>query len=649
MKKKPTEIIETSSITCSLKKLRPLKIKVVDQTKWEQLWNYIMQEYHYLGFGKMLGTRIKYLIFSSSNRVIAAIGFRAASLKLRARAEFINWSKKQRKEYLPQVINNNRFLILPWVQVQNLASHILSQVISKLKEDWYHKYNCRPLIIETFVDPEHFEGTIYKASNWIKVGETSGYTKKGSEYKYHGNCKEIYLYPIENNFREIIGCQKQNQTNSSDLRKHPIHSFLREDLLMLLQKLDWHPKLLKICGVTKEKVEGLAEKLIEFHQYFEECYSRSVHIEYAINYLKGLMGKDIIRKNVAKIANRIYPGNENKIRNMQRHLTQYRWDTELMMTKYRVRLSNQIAVPQGGMLTVDESGFAKDGKSSVGVYRQYCGSLGKVENCQVGVFVGYSGPQGYGLIDRQLYLPKKWFSDEYKNKLERCRVPEELEFMTKPKIAQKLIEPMQKEGLFPARWLGCDSVYGSNHEFLDAVAPYYWYLASVRSATQVWLQRPEVKVPPYKGRGRKPTKEKPMTPSRAISAIAKDPDLEWKKTKLAEGAHGPLIADIACIRVIESRDGLPGKERWLIIRKQNNKTRYYLSNAPEDLPFEELAKAVIMRWPIEQSFKEAKDLLGMDEYECRTWKGWHRHMSYVFLAMLFLLEVRKEFKKKMKQ
>ena len=648
MNEKLNHTLDSSSINCSLKKLRPLEIKAVDQTQLETLWNKVMKKYHYLGFGKMLGRRIKYLVFSSSKRLVAAIGFRSASLKLSARDFFINWSQKQRQQYLPHVINNSRFLILPWVEVKNLASHTLSRVIKHLKEDWYQKYNFKPLLLETFIDPERFQGTIYQAANWIRVGETSGYTKRNSKYEYHGNFKEIYLYPLETNFRKIIGCQKQNQQNQLHLRKYPLHSFLRGELKMLLQNLDWHPKLLRKCGVVKEKVKQLADKLLEFHQLFEDCFVRPEQLEYSLNYLKGLMSKDIPRKNVASIAEKIYVDNDSKVRSMQRHLTEYRWHTKLMMTNYKKHLSDQLAVPRpkGGMLTIDESGLPKDGKTSVGVYRQYCGNLGKVANCQVGVFVGYSSSRGYGLIDRQLYMPKEWFSDEYEQLREKCKVPEDLEFMTKPKIAQKLIEPIQESGLFPAKWLGCDAVYGSDHDFLDAIAPYYWYLASIKANTQVWLQKPEVKVPPYKGRGRKPTKKKPLTPSSAVSVIAKDPDLEWKKVKIAEGSHGPIIAEITRIRVIESRDGLPGKERWLILRKQKNTIKYYLSNAPQDVPFEEMAKAVIMRWPIEQSFNEAKDLLGMDEYECRSWIGWHRHMSYVFLTMLFLLEVRKEFKKK---
>lgn len=220
--------------------------------------------------------------------------------------------------------------------------------------------------------------------------------------------------------------------------------------------------------------------------------------------------------------------------------------------------------------------------------------------------------------------------------------------MTKLEIASLLIEQVKTTGLFPARWIGCDSTFGSDHEFLDKISTDYYYFADIKSNTKVWLERPEIGIPPYKGKGRRPVKKQPLEKAVSVSDIANNPSLTWHTVTLGEGAKGPIVARVACLRVIKCRDNLPGKEVWLYIRKHTDgKIKYAFSNAPEDMPLKELNRAAIMRWPIEQSFEVGKSELGMDQYEIRSWRGWHCHMLFVFLAQLFLLEVQHKFKKKL--
>ena len=157
-------------------------------------------------------------------------------------------------------------------------------------------------------------------------------------------------------------------------------------------------------------------------------------------------------------------------------------------------------------------------------------------------------------------------------------------------------------------------------------------------------------MPEWSGRGPKPTRvqilQKDVQPV-AVAQIARSEWVKWDTVKLAEGAKGPIISEVAAIRVIESREGLPGKECWLFMRKfPNGQIKYALSNAPEDTPLQRLTEASTMRWSLEQCFQEAKGELGLDHYENRSWTGWHRHMLYVFLAQLFLLKLRFKFKKK---
>jgi SRSO17 transposase len=303
------------------------------------------------------------------------------------------------------------------------------------------------------------------------------------------------------------------------------------------------------------------------------------------------------------------------------------------------------------MINVDSSEFLKKGKESVGVARQYCGAAGKVDNCQSGVFVGYSSEKGYGLLTCRLYMPEIWFTDEYAKRRKDTWVPEEIVFQTKLQIALDLINKTVESNLFPAKWLGCDATFGSDLNFLQSLPESLYYFASIRSDTYVFLEKPQVGLPPYKGRGPYPKKLHvlPGEPqAHKVAQIVRSEELSWKSVVLAEGSKGPIIAEVARIRVYLSRDGLPEEQPlWLFIRRNSDgQLKYALSNSPEDIPFSELCKASTMRWPIEQCFKEGKGQIGMDHYEHRSWPAWHRHMIYVFLALHFLLRLRIRFKKK---
>ena len=302
------------------------------------------------------------------------------------------------------------------------------------------------------------------------------------------------------------------------------------------------------------------------------------------------------------------------------------------------------------MINVDSCEFVKKGKESVGVARQYCGCIGKVENAQSGVFVGYSSEKGYGLLTCRLYMPELWFSDEYEQRRKETLVPEDLNFETKPQIGQGLIHKVVESGLFPARWIGCDATFGSDIHFLESLPKGHYYFADVRSNAQVFLRKPKTHLPPYKGRGPRPKKcqllpDEPRPQS--VGEIARLTWLLWKPVVLAEGAKGPVVAHVARLRVYLSREGLPRKSPvWLFMRKTpDGEVKYSVSNAPKKMPLEEMVKAATKRWPIEQCFQDGKGQLGMDHYEHRSWPAWHRHMIYVFLALHFLLRLRIRFKK----
>jgi len=201
-------------------------------------------------------------------------------------------------------------------------------------------------------------------------------------------------------------------------------------------------------------------------------------------------------------------------------------------------------------------------------------------------------------------------------------------------------------GLFPARWVGCDAAFGRDKSFLDSIPTNLSYFADIPSNLLVYTTMPDVSVPPYGGKGRRALKPAASFAPVPVSAIAADSKTPWTSVTLGEGAKGPIIADEKCVLVVDCRNNLPGEWLWLYIRRLSDNTlKFSLCNAPSDTPVETLRALAIMRWPIEQCFEECKSNLGMDHYEGRSWNLWHRHMIFVFVAHLFLLELRLRFQK----
>ena len=403
---------------------------------------------------------------------------------------------------------------------------------------------------------------------------------------------------------------------------------------MLAHQTDWHPEILAENGITEEQVSELTDLLLEFHETFRPAFQRAKQRLYGTALLKGLLS-DLDRKCLEPIALR-YLGTRG-VRALQRFINNSPWDEKALKSLYLKHLADHLAAEddQQGVLTIDSTEFVKKGKESVGVARQYCGRLGKVDNCQSGVFIGYTSPKGYGLIDCQLYMPKVWFSDEYAERRTACHVPKDLTFKTKIQIAQDLLKKVSTEDLFPAQWVVCDAAFGNNPAFRAAIAAEdMYYFADISSDTSVWLENPHIE---------DPEDSKPL----AVREVAEDPNTHWQTHTLAEGAKGPIISRIARRRVFINHNKRPGEQLWLVLRKNpNGKIKYFLCNAPEETPLSEMARICTLRWPVEQSFQQGKSELGMDQYEHRSWHGWYRFMIYVFLAMLFLLQLQQRFKKK---
>ncbi len=185
--------VDTSYMNGSLNSHGPVTIEIVSSSSFESLWDELVNTYHYLGYRRLLGHRIKYMAFIRQ-RPVAALSWSAAALKLLVRDRFIGWNDTQRRRHIHNIVSNSRFLILPWIVIPNLASHVLSLNIKRLNRDWLEHFGFPIWILETFVDPDRFRGISYKASNWTLIGKTAGYGKQGISYAYHGHKKEVYVY-----------------------------------------------------------------------------------------------------------------------------------------------------------------------------------------------------------------------------------------------------------------------------------------------------------------------------------------------------------------------------------------------------------------------------------------------------------------------
>jgi len=632
--------LDASPIQGAVHTVAPIRVEVASHSPLEPLWDRLVRGYHYLGYQKLLGHRLKYLALLEG-RPVAALSFSAPARVLRVRDQWVGWSAAQRQAHLDRVVNNSRFLILPWVAIHNLASHVLARTLARLPQDWEARFGTRPWLVETFVDPARFHGTCYRAANWQGLGPTFGSGKQGNGYVYHGAVKEVYVYVLEPRFRHRIGCTQQPGSPS---HRPPPSLAKVEDLQMILRHAGWSPELVPWVTLTETDCAAIADELGAFHAQFHACFGRIEHRRLGLAYLSGLLSTSSA-KSVEPIALAFL--DPDAVRPLQRFMQSYRWDLAAMETTHQTLLAATLAEPDG-MLTVDSCEFPKKGTESVGVARQYCGAVGKVDNCQSGVFVGYASQKGYGLVTSRLYLPESWVTPEQAERRQATRVPEDLGFRTKPQLAQALLARLAETQRFPAAWLGCDTVFGADWAFLDAVPPGTSYFASVRANTLVFRSRPRVHVPRYRGRGRRPTKPR-VTQGRAVPVdqIARSKACPWTPVVLAEGAKGPIRAEVACLRVYPAQGGLPrAAPVWLFLRRtEDGQVKYAFSNAPEDTPLAELCRAATLRWPIEQCFQDGKSQVGMDHYEHRSWPAWHRHMLYVFLALHFLLRLRLRFKK----
>ena len=395
-----------------------------------------------------------------------------------------------------------------------------------------------------------------------------------------------------------------------------------------------------------QDIDQLLEELRGYHAIYSPLFCRREQVGRSEAYLNGLL-LDIPSKAIEPMILALEGADPNTIRAMQHFLSEGAWDDETILKRHWQEVDRHLG-DEDGVYILDSSEFPKQGDHSVGVKRQYCGQLGKVANCQSGVFVGYATGQGYALLNHRLYVPQDWVEDEaYAERRQKCGMPEDIAFRTKPELGGEMIDAIREEGTLRGRWLACDEAFGRDSAFLDKVAGMeLWYYAEVPHNTGVWLERPATAVPEWSGRGRQPTRKRLVEgePSaQEVVAVARSLSADqWSRHTIKEGSKGPMVADFAALRVVAVRDGLPGPEVWLVLRREvvSGELKTYLSNAAADISLPALVRLSGMRWPIETSFEEGKQHLGMGDYQVRSWRGWHHHMTLCILAHFFLVRIR---------
>jgi SRSO17 transposase len=231
-------------------------------------------------------------------------------------------------------------------------------------------------------------------------------------------------------------------------------------------------------------------------------------------------------------------------------------------------------------------------------------------------------------------MPDEWFEETHAKRRKACGVPKDVEYQTKPEIGLELLQNAKKRGSLPFSWVAADELYGDSPAFRDGVDNLgKWYFTEIKSTTPIWRTQPKVYVPKWKGHGRHPTRLRLRYPNQhpaQVKDVVKNiPKQDWAPAVIKEGSKGPIACEFAFLCVTESRGNLPAGEVWLILRRNFENPlviKYYFSNAPANSSLSEFIRISGMRWPIESIFEEAKGEVGMDQYEMRSWLGWHHHM-----------------------
>jgi SRSO17 transposase len=360
---------------------------------------------------------------------------------------------------------------------------------------------------------------------------------------------------------------------------------------------------------TSAEIADWRGGLDALHGRIAHHFRRAEARERAKRYLAGLLDR-VERKNGWQLAEHL---GEAGPQGVQRLLNAADWDVDAVRDDLRSYVTEHVGEP-AGVLIVDETGFLKKGTKSVGVQRQYSGTAGRIENCQIGVFVGYASATGRAFLDRELYLPQEWAQDPARR--DEAGVPPEVTFATKPALAQQMLARAFAAGV-PAAWVSGDAIYGDDGPFRHWLAEgEHPYVLAVAGNHPLWRAGKQ---------------------ERADRLIAALPAEAWAPLSAGTGSQGERLDDWASIQL--SYESAPGTAHWLLARRSLSDPREVASYrvfGPADTPVATMVRVAGMRWAIEASFEDAKGAVGLDHYEVRKWTAWYRHVTLALLAHAYL-------------
>jgi SRSO17 transposase len=360
-------------------------------------------------------------------------------------------------------------------------------------------------------------------------------------------------------------------------------------------------------------INGWSDQLLDIEQRIGPCFARSEARQRALAYLRGLLSP-AERKNGWQLAEVLGEATPYGIQHL---LGRAQWEADAVRDELQQYVIDYLADPEGTMV-IDETGFLKKGHHSVGVARQYSGTAGRVENCQIGVFLTYVSERGQTLIDRELYLPKGWTNDPVRMK--KAGVPPDRAFATKPALARQMLARAFAAGV-SAQWVTADSIYGDDHRLrLWLEEHQHAYVLAVSAQAYVWIGLKQYAI-----------KE----------LLATLPDEGWSRLSAGDGAKGPRWYDWFLISI--NPPWPAGWRRWVLVRRNltdPTELRAFLVFAPETTELPELVKVAGYRWTIEVNLEAAKGEVGLDEYEVRSWSGWYRHITLALWAHALLAVLR---------
>jgi len=374
--------------------------------------------------------------------------------------------------------------------------------------------------------------------------------------------------------------------------------------------------------MSRRTARSWTEELEAVGKRLSPRFARSEVRDRARDYLLGLLSA-VERKNgwqLAEVAGNATPYG------LQHLLGRANWDADAVREDLREYVVEHLEDDEGAVLIVDEMGFIKKGEKSVGVKRQYTGTAGKTENCQVGVFLAYASSRGQAFVDRELYLPEEWVSD--KERREQAGVPEEIGMRTKPALAKEMLG-RALEGGVSAAWVVADSVYGDTRRlgmFLEEKEQPY--ALAVSGKAHVWAGFYQHRVGAV------------LDSLRQGELLSEE---GWKRISAGEGSKGPRLYD--WLRLPLNPPIQEGFERWLLVRRSiedPEELTAYTVFAPEGTTLGTLARVAGSRWRVEIGFEEAKGEVGLSHYEVRSWHGWYRHITLALLAHAFLATIHAE-------